>query len=253
MIEYLILGLLQGITEWLPVSSQGQTILVSQAFGIPLETALDLSIWLHSGTLLAAIYYFRKDLKGLFSLEKRYLLRFLFISTFFTAVVGGPLYLFFKASFSQTAGELVIAAIGILLIVTGLLQKKVKPKERKEGSVNDKDAIISGISQGFAALPGISRSGTTTSLLLFRGFDSDSALRLSFLMSIFAVSAAEIGLQVRGGFVFSNAAIVAMLAAFATGLISIGALIKIAKNMDFWKFLVGLGLISLLPLIFLMF
>lgn len=251
MIEYLILGLLQGITEWLPISSQGQTVLVSQAFGMPLAMALDLSIWLHSGTLLAAVFYFRRDLLGLFDLEKRYLLRFLLISTLVTGLVGAPLYLLFVNAFAAAAGEVVIGAIGALLIITGLIQRSVKRScDRNEAEANTKDSVLGGLFQGFAALPGVSRSGITTSFLLIQGFTSEAALRLSFMMSIFAVAAAEIGLQLRGGFTVSTGAIIAMLGAFLTGLITIEALLKIAHRISFWKFLVLLGVLSLVPLAF---
>jgi undecaprenyl-diphosphatase len=249
MIEYLLLGLLQGITEWLPISSQGQTVLLSQLFGMELSSALDLSIWLHTGTLLAAIVYFRKDLKNLLHMERRYLLRFLVISTIFTALIGAPLYLLFVSSFSQISGEIAIAVVGLMLIVSGLIQRSVKARNRKEKETTDRDSIISGVLQGFAALPGISRSGITTSTLLFRGFSSQAALRLSFMMSIFAVAAAEIGLQLRGGFVISNGALLALVGAFITGIITIGALLKIAQKIKFWKFLIGLGVISFLPLL----
>jgi undecaprenyl-diphosphatase len=250
MIEYLLLGLLQGITEWLPISSQGQTVIVSQLFGMPLDTALDLSIWLHMGTLFAAIAYFRNELRGLFRSESRPLLRFLILSTFFTALVGAPLYLAFVGAFSQAGGELVIGAVGAFLIISGLLQRSVKPSVRKESDLKDRDSVIAGLMQGFAALPGISRSGITTSALLLRGYGAKAALRLSFMMSIFAVAAAEVGLQLRGGFVVSDGALIAMAGAFATGVLSIAALFRIAERVKFWKFLVFLGILSLLPLLF---
>jgi undecaprenyl-diphosphatase len=250
MIEYLILGLLQGITEWLPVSSQGQTIIVSQFFGLSLQTALDLSIWLHSGTLLAAIVYFRRELAGLFNKERRKLLRFLIISTIFTAIIGGPVYLLFVNMFAEAAGEIIIAIVGLFLIVSALIQKRAEGKHKTEKDVNDKDSVIAGLLQGFAALPGISRSGITTSILLLRCYDAKAALRLSFMMSIFAVAAAEIGLQIRGGFIVSNEAVIAMVGAFATGFLSIDLLLKFAERVKFWKFLIFLGILSLVPLLF---
>ncbi len=248
MIEYLILGLLQGVTEWLPVSSQGQTVLVSQLFGMPVARSLDLSIWLHTGTLLAATVYFRHDLMGLLKAERRNLLGFLIISTALTALVGGPLYLLFAGAFSDLAGEAVIAFVGLLLIVTGLVQRSAAPSTREGEGAGGRDAAVAGLLQGLSALPGISRSGITTSALLLRGFSANAALRLSFLMSIFAVSAAEIGLHIRGGFIVSGQAAIAMAGAFATGLLTIDVLLRVAHRIEFWKFLVLLGLLSMVPL-----
>ncbi|MBN2517485.1 MAG: undecaprenyl-diphosphate phosphatase [Candidatus Altiarchaeota archaeon] len=250
MIEYLILGVLQGITEWLPISSQGMTILVSQAFGFELSRALDLSIWLHSGTLLAAIVYFRRDLLSILKLEKRELLSFLILSTIITAIIGGPLYLGFSESMEGFPGEIVIGAIGALLIVTGIIQRYAKPKERAVENAGKKDAVIVGLAQGFSALPGISRSGITTSALLFSGFTSNAALKLSFLMSIFAVAAAEVGLQLRGGFTVGSGEFLALLASFGAGILTISLLLKLASRIKFWAFCILIGVLSLVSLSF---
>jgi undecaprenyl-diphosphatase len=248
MIEYLLLGVLQGLTEWLPISSQGQTVLVSKALGLPVDS-LNLSIWLHTGTLFAAIVYFRRDLVQLLKLERNDLLKFLVLSTVVTAIIGAPLYLGFEGSLANMPGQVVMGAIGLLLIVTGLVQKYAKPKGRDEASATKKDAILVGLAQGFSVLPGISRTGMTTSSLLFLGFKSKAALRLSYLMSIFAVAAAEIGLQIRGEFEIGIGPIIAVVAAFFVGILTIDLLLKLAQKIKFWKFCIILGVVSLVPLI----
>jgi len=250
MIEYLLLGILQGITEWLPISSQGMTILASQTLGFEVSKALDLSIWLHSGTLLAAVIYFRKDLLAILKLEKRELLWFLLLSTIITAIVGGPLYLGFSESVEGFPGEILIGIVGVLLIVTGIIQKYAKPKEKTIKEASKKDTIIAGIAQGFSALPGISRSGITTSVLLFSGFSSKSALKLSFLMSIFAVGAAEVGLQLRGGFTVGSGEILALVTSFGVGILTISLLLKLATKIKFWAFCIFLGILSIASLFF---
>jgi undecaprenyl-diphosphatase len=164
--------------------------------------------------------------------------------------VGVPVYMFLVNGFANMAGEAVIALVGIFLIISGLIQRSAKPANKKEKDVDTKDSVIAGLLQGFSALPGISRSGITTSTLLLRCYSSKAALRLSFLMSIFAVAGAEIGLQVRGGFTVSGEAMVAMGGAFFTGIITIDLLLKLAQKVKFWKFLVFLGTLSLTPLLF---
>lgn len=246
MIEYLILGLMQGITEWLPISSQGQTVLLSQFLGMPAETALDLAIWLHLGTLFAALIYFRSDISRIFNEEKRYLLRFLVISTIATGIIGAPLYIFVEDFFAGNAGSAILALVGLMLIVSGMMQKRAKEGLKKEVDIGDSDSIVTGIAQGLSVLPGISRSGMTSSILLLRGYDSESALRLSFMMSIFAVAMGQIGLQLKGGFVVSPEATLAMVASFATGLLSIDLLLKLAHRIKFWKFLFVMGALTIL-------
>ena len=247
MIEYIILGLIQGITEWLPISSQGQTYIVAQMFGLPLESLAGVALWLHMGTVLAALVYFRNEIVTIFQKKNRFLLRFLLIATIMTGVVGLPLYLAFKSIMGAFAGGAIIGVIGVLLIVTGLAQRQAKAKHREFKEVGLRDSIITGLAQGFSVLPGISRSGTTSSVLLFSGFESKAALRLSFLMSIPAVLAAGVGFEVIEGFEVSSGAIVALLVAFVTGLVTIDLLIKVAEKVKFWKFCIALGLISLVP------
>jgi undecaprenyl-diphosphatase len=248
-----LFGVLQGITEWLPISSQGQTVLVSLFFVFPSNLALDISIWFLFVFLFLVIVYFRRDLINIFSREERYLLRFLLISTVFTALIGAPLYFLLAEFFAQSAGEVIIGIVGVFLIVSGLVQKKAEGKTKTEREAGDKDSMIAGLLQGFAALPGISRSGITTSALLLRGYSAKSALRLSFMMSVFAVAAAEMGLQVRGGFEISTEAIVSMVVAFAVGLVTIDLFLRLARRVRFWKFLLVLGGLSLSPLLIYLF
>jgi undecaprenyl-diphosphatase len=248
VIASLFFGVLQGITEWLPVSSQGQITIVSQFFGIGLGTVMELVLWLHLGTAFAAIVYFRKEILELFDRERRGLLRFLVIATLFTGVVGAPLYYLVLKAFSFVAGEIIIGIVGVFLIITGVVQKYAKGRERQLDQATTKDAIVAGLFQGFAILPGISRSGTTTAALLFAGFNAESALKLSFLMSIPAVLAANVAFELTEGFAVNSGAIIALLAAFVVGLLTIDIFLKVARRVKFWIFLIILGAISLLPL-----
>ncbi len=140
--DAIILGIIQGIFEWLPVSSEGMTTLYLIARNYTLQEAIPISIWLHTGTLLAAAIYFRKDLKTILKNIPDYLKKkptqttrittFLIISTACTGIVGLPILLYSldKLNFS---GAHATAFIGILLIFTGIIQKNTKnnPKEKK--------------------------------------------------------------------------------------------------------------------------
>jgi undecaprenyl-diphosphatase len=262
VLEAVLFGIIQGVLEWIPVSSQGNVILVMiSLFGYTTEQALNYSIFLHTGTLMAALVYFRKDVARLFRSLGKYrfgyrneenrLTSFLIFSTILTAVVGFPIYLLLRTT--TFAGEVFIGIIGISLIATGLLQKKAKDKgRRKAGNVDQKDTLLTGILQGLSVIPGISRSGITTSCLLIRKYDSQSALKLSFLMGIPAVLAAEIGLNLLGGIPELTTAdmAVSVASAFVAGIISMHVIFGIAKRIKFWKFCVVLGIIALLPLLF---
>ncbi len=250
-----ILGAVQGITEWLPISSQGHIALIMlSVFKTPVEEALNLSIWLHIGTLLAAVCYFRKDIREILKSpdKNRNLISFLVISTVITGMLGYFIYTFIEQNAVLiTQGEYLMAGIGFLLIGTGLLQKYAKGMQHKNiQNLRANDSILLGFFQAFSAIPGISRSGITTSLLLLRDYKAKEALKLSFLMSIPVVLAAEIGLGLTKGINFDAAtSIVGASTSFVFGLLSIGYLMKIAQKIKFWKFCILIGIISFVPLV----
>lgn len=244
LVHAVVLGIIQGIFEWLPISSSGNLVLFMVGLiGTPLQAAIDLSLWLHIGTLLSVIVYFKKDILSLTKKEWKWL----FTATFFSFLVGTPLYLF-ASNFPVQSGVKVIAVIGALLIITGITQLSVKEKgERKEDT---KSSIITGLLQGFAALPGISRSGTTTSALLFQGYSSEQALRLSFLLSVPLVAAADVGVSLLHPGVITINSMVAAGVAFVVGLLSIDIFLKLSRQIKFAYFAIILGLLSFIPLFF---
>jgi len=242
-----ILGVLQGLLEWIPISSQGNlVILMTSLFGVSVNEALSISIYLHTGTMLAAIVYYRREIKSLFKSRNKELLNFFLIATLITAVVGGLLY-FFVRGLSTVLGSYFIALIGISLIITGLIQWRRTQGYKSE--TDNKDALITGIAQGFSIIPGISRSGVTTSTLLFRGLNASTAIKLSFMLSIPAILIAEIGMGVLEGFVISAEALLGIGAAFVTGLLMIGLLTRLAQKLKFAKMCIILGALSLIQLI----
>lgn len=259
LFEPVLLGVLQGITEWLPVSSEGVSSLVMMnLFGKSLSEAVFLSLWLHTGTLLAALVYFREDVAGILKNLPSYarnfkstkgfngITTFLVLATILTGLIGAPLLLFGLNELNVSL-NFAMALVGALLIITGLLQKfTVRTGLRKEPGI--RDSVITGIVQGFSVLPGLSRSGLTTSILLFRKYRAKDALRLSFLMSIPAILAAEIGLGVLGKINFDLYSGIAVFFAFVTGLATIKFLMKTAERINFGWFCIFLGLISIMAL-----
>lgn len=193
-LEALVLGIVQGLTEFLPVSSSGHLALASHFFGFDSgegEMALAIGIATNTGTLLAVLLALRADVRlalsgflgGLRSAEGRktdgWRLALLVITGCVpTALLG----LLLRDSFEALAAPLPVA---ITLALTGFLLWFAPrgPQPRQEISkVRFSDALIVGITQGIAVLPGLSRSGTTIATLLFRGISSELAARISFLM-----------------------------------------------------------------------
>jgi undecaprenyl-diphosphatase len=261
MIEAAVFGILQGILEWLPVSSQGNLVLVMIGlFGMLPSLALKYAIFLHSGTLMAALIYFRKDVAGIlrglgtyrpgFS-EGNRLVTFLIASTVLTVLVGLPIFLFLASS--PFAGELFIALVGIALIATGILQKySGSGKLKSENSLGWKDSLLLGIVQGLSIIPGISRSGITVSSFLIRGYRPDEALRLSFIMSIPVILVAQVGLSLLDGMpqLGIDKAFAGLLCSLVFGLLFIHVLMKTAGRVKFWLFCIVIGIVALVPMAF---
>ena len=183
----LLLGVVQGIAEWLPVSSEGiNTLILVRFFDEPTGEAIAESIWLHLGTLLAALVYFRKEVAALLCHLPRYvrefgtpestepgpLLTFLIVATALTGIVGAPILLLELSQESVPAGA-VMAVIGAFLIVTGLVQRLAQARGGSGSRTSPlrRDAVLTGVVQGLAAFPGLSRSGLTVSALLLRGYE----------------------------------------------------------------------------------
>jgi undecaprenyl-diphosphatase len=270
MIEYIIIAILQGLFEWLPISSSGQVMIVSiSIFGIPPEQAFSLSIWMHLGTTIAVLIKLRKDyiqiIKSIIprkfevegsDIKKR---NWLIYATVGTAITAIPLYLLFKfviiEGFDATQGDVLTLVISGFLIVTGIVLLTFRRNFGKKtiNTVPDrelfKDSSISGLIQGIAILPGISRSGLTVSTILFEKYDQDQSLKLSFLMSV-PVALASIGMDIifGEGSVFGTIDIftilIITLVSFIVGYFSMEILLKIAQKINFSYFCIFYGVIS---------
>lgn len=249
-------GVVQGVVEWLPVSSQGNLALVLTLVGTEPDAALQLALFLQVGTTLSAATYYRDEIRlALASVpgwrpnqafeEENALVSYLVAASTMTGVVGIPLYVFAVDLAGQLTGGVFIAIIGGLLIVTGVIQ--LASESVSMGGVATPtlaDSLLVGAVQGVAILPGISRSGMTTSALLFRRYDPPAAFRLSFLLSIPAsLGAATLTLLGAGGLpgISPVAAGVALAVSAVVGYLTIGALMRVVDRVPFWVVCFGLG------------
>lgn len=189
MIRYLVLGIVQGLTEFLPVSSSGHLVLAQRLLGIDPPGVL-LEALLHLGTLLAVLFIFRRDLFALFrSLieqgrvrERRELGR-LFVGTLPIVLLG----LLFKGRIEAAFSSILLVSI-CLLVTSGILFLADWAGGRANRSeVGLLDSLLVGLAQAGALLPGISRSGATIATGMFRGIRGRQAARFSFLLSIAAI------------------------------------------------------------------
>ncbi|AIF69652.1 hypothetical protein PAP_06270 [Palaeococcus pacificus DY20341] len=258
--EAVVMGVLQGITEWLPISSSGQTMLaLMNFFGVPPEQAYSYALMLHLGTLMALAYKFRYDLGKILlkfiAFKWGEEEKFLFYSTLFTGLIGYPLYKTFSERVAGLNIEVVNGLIGVALIVTGLVLYKtqenpIKRAEKEKGLKSDDEvsiveSITAGIAQGIAVLPGISRSGMTIGALLLFGVKQEKAVRLSFLMAIPAIFGA-LFLEAPKNPMPINVAVVAVLSSFTVSLVMLEVMLKAAKRLNFSKFCILFGSIALI-------
>ena len=251
-IQVIILGIIQGVTEWLPISSQAMVFLFSRLFfNFEHVKALEISIWLHSGTLLAAVVYFRQDIYRILisvfkknSSDKKNLLIFLSLATVMTGIIALPLFLFLFWFELPEAPFTII--IGLFLIIVAFSQKKSRDLKIIEKSLNIHDSLIVGLVQGLAVLPGFSRSGLTIATLLFQKYSLKNAFYLSFLMSIPIIFLAQIVLPiVQKEFIISSTMLVGTLTAGIVGFITIKSLLKFAEKFNFFKATLILSLIHI--------
>lgn len=258
MIPYIVLGILQGLFEWLPVSSEGLSVLAQNYFfdGQTLSQMIHVALFLHLGTFLAALVYFWGDVVEIFKTifrwkesdaPKKNVVSFLILSGVLSGLLG---YLFLKliTSFEETvllAGQGLLLVIGILLLITAWLQFRAKRGgERREENITTQDSLLLGLAQGLSILPGLSRSGLTMAALLLKKFNEQTALRLSFLMSLPAVLGANIVLQL-DTFLWSKELAAGLIASFVFGLITIHGLLLLAKKTNFGLIVLIFGLLTI--------
>jgi undecaprenyl-diphosphatase len=263
MLEQLVLGAIQGITEWLPVSSKAFIILARVNIFGSTESLGELireALFLHIGTFFSALVYFWKDVVAVFKKiidkpqtifdKKGSLAAFLFLTTLISGTLGFLLLTIadtVTAEAVESTGKAVTFLIGILLVGTGILQLSAKNVgTRTEKDIARKDGIILGLVQALAALPGFSRSGLTVSALLLRKFNKVEALRLSFLMSLPIIFVGNILLNFSEIIHINLEHFVGLATAFVIGLATIKGLLLFAQKVNFGYFVIGFGVLTIL-------
>lgn len=209
LVPALIAGLIQGVVEWLPVSSKTMITIYFTVIGIKVQNAYDLGLIANFGSFFAALYYFRVEVvRTIKALGHPFgsdyyarLLRFLFVATLATGITGIPAYIVVRHAFSSIGGSAAMVVIGVLLLFTGfVVRNKEKMVEKSQASAEDKPtapgnervpgfgaAVVTGAMQGLAGLPGISRSGMTITPLLWNRFEAREAIRFSFMLDVLAL------------------------------------------------------------------
>lgn len=247
-ISLVLLGILQGLTEFLPVSSSGHLV-IAQSF-IPgfHQPGVLFDVSLHLGTLAAVLVYFRRDLTDMASsllflhnpayASARRLLWLLIVGSIPTALIG----LLFRNEFEQLFSDVQMA--GWMFMVSGVLlfaTDRVRRGERELQGMHVLDALIVGLAQGLAILPAISRSGATIAAGVFMGLERGLALRYSFLLSIPAIIGAFVLEAITHAAEWAQSIDVVgygagMVAAFLVGYWSIAVLLKMLRSRQFSLF-----------------
>lgn len=237
-IDAIILGLVQGLTEFLPVSSSGHLEIGKAILGdksIPSESLL-FTVVLHFATALSTLVVFRKDVaeifKGLFQFKKNEETMFslkIIISMIPAALVG----IFFDEEIEALFGGNILL-VGFMLLITALLLYLADKAKNTEKPVSYSNAFIIGISQAIAILPGISRSGATISTSVLLGNDKSKAARFSFLMVV-PLILGKIAKDMLSGDLFETATepsilILGFISAFIAGIAACTWMISIVKN-----------------------
>lgn len=269
-LQSIFLGILQGVAEFLPISSSGHLALFQHWMGLK-ETPIIYDILLHVASLLVVFFYFRKLIARLFLVFFRWIGRkskpedktdlLMILAVILSTAVTFAGYLLLKLFYDVDKAKENLFIVFSLFIFTGIiliLQRFIRVPPKEEGKITPLQAIIVGIGQCFGLFPGISRSGATISAAIFCGVKRESAGELSFLIAIPAIlgslifKIADLG-EVMGSESASAFSIpvliVGMLFAFISGMIVFPLLIKILKKDKLWFFsvyLIPLGLSGLL-------
>jgi undecaprenyl-diphosphatase len=246
LLQSLLLGVVQGFTEWLPVSSSGHLVIAERLLGLPTEENLVFDLVVHLGTLLAVCVYFRLELwKVIRSLlmprsargaqeEMLHKLGLLLILGTIPAGVAGVLFS------DRIAGIFDIRLVGFALIVNAAMlftfEKLGSRGKRKVATLLD--AVVIGLFQAVAIIPGISRSGSTIGGGMIRGLERETAAVFAFLLSVpTLLGAFAYGVMTLSRFDASlPTAAVGLVTAFGTGIVSVDFLLKAVRRGKLWIF-----------------
>jgi len=246
-LPYLFLGALQGLAEFLPISSSGHLVLAQKlipGFNLP-NVFFDVIV--HMGTLFAVLYYFRKKILEILFKKWKYLL-YIIIAT----IPAGLMGYFFQNMFESFFDN--VKLVGIALLLTGFMNLMVDKFSKSKKSLNFKNTFLVGFAQSIAITPGISRSGITIFAGVFQGIKREKAAEFSFILSVPAVLGANLLQIVNNTHGLSDGNSLYYLAGFLTafifGLFSIKLVFLFLKDMKFKIFAYYCFIVGTLALIF---
>lgn len=236
-LEALILGIIQGLTEFLPVSSSGHLEIGKAILGVEAKDSLTFTVAVHGATVLSTIVVFWKEIvqliKGVFQFqwntETQYVSK-IAVSLIPIAIIG----VFFKEQV-ETLFDGNILLVGFMLLLTGLLLSFTYFSKSNVRPINFKDAFIIGLTQAIAVLPGLSRSGTTIATGLMLGNSRDEVAKFSFLMVLVPIIGANlvdlVGSDLSSDQSISTTALTTgFVAAFIFGLLACKLMIDLVKR-----------------------
>lgn len=245
LIKYVLIGFIQGLTEFLPISSSGHVVLFGSLF--ELDNLLLLSIVAHVGTLFAVIFCYRKRLVELVKKPFNKTNINLLIATVPTVIIVLLFNQFIEDNFSTKTLIWGFLLSAVLLIIADFKKDSYRP-------INKRSALYMGIAQGLALLPGISRSGSTLVCGLLVGVEKNEALDFSFLMSIPIIIASAVYESIK---LFTMqltvnwiGIFIVMISSFIFGILSIKLMLKIVKKNKLYFFSIYLIVLSLVILFF---
>jgi len=237
LLEAIILGIVQGLTEFLPVSSSGHLEIVKELLNVESqEQNLLMTVVLHAATALSTIVIFWKDIKEILSglVQFKWNEEFKFsLKIILSMVPAACVGLLFEDEIEQLFGGQILL-VGSMLLITGLLLFLADKAKKTDQKVNFSNALVIGISQAIAILPGISRSGATISTSVLLGVDREKAARFSFLMVVPLILGKMSKDILSGDLLVDSSGILPLslgfIAAFITGLVACKWMIKLVKN-----------------------
>ena len=249
LVYFILLGIVQGLTEFLPVSSSGHLVLLDKIFGVETGNFIFVSILLHIATLFSVVILYRKEIFDLIRHPLQKKVQYIIISTFFTGIVFLTFKTFFLNSFAGGLLPVCFMVTAIFLVLTYFKTQNAKIYK----PLNYTRASAIGLMQGVAVLPGISRSGSTIFAGTMLGLDSNEATSYSFILSIPIILLSLIyeiyECVQKNAILYSGSPvymIIAFLLAFIFGIFAIKIMKKFAKTKKYYIFSIYLAIISII-------
>ncbi|ADO77143.1 undecaprenyl-diphosphate phosphatase [Halanaerobium praevalens] len=240
-LQAIFLGIIQGLTEFIPVSSSGHLV-IAQSFLNIKEDQILFNVILHIGTLIPIFIVFKQDIKDmiLFKKEKRKEIIYILLAIIPTGIIGVLFEDFFAELFSNSY------LTALMLILTGLIlyiTEKIESGTKEVEDLKFWQPFLVGLAQAGAIIPGISRSGTTIAASLFQGLNREAAARFSFLMSVPVIGGAGLlqflNVLEKGSFELEiKIVILGFLAASISGYLAIKILLKVLaeKKLNYFSY-----------------